>query len=77
MWGPDPAPLPPSTALRQFLTAALGFVAFGFTVKAITPDAPAVRREYPFSGLVKELGGVSENRVWCYAADTRVALTFS
>jgi NADH dehydrogenase (ubiquinone) 1 beta subcomplex subunit 8 len=63
MWGPDPPPIPVKDARRQFLMAVAGFIAFGFLVKAITPDPPAVRREYPFDGLVKELGGVEENKV--------------
>jgi NADH dehydrogenase (ubiquinone) 1 beta subcomplex subunit 8 len=43
--------------------AVASFIAFGFLVKAITPEPPAIRREYPFDGLVKELGGVEENKV--------------
>ncbi|EIW84326.1 hypothetical protein CONPUDRAFT_50068 [Coniophora puteana RWD-64-598 SS2] len=65
MWGPDVAPVPPQTALRQFLLAAGSFVSFGFLVKyALTPDRPAVPREYPYSGLVTELGGLDANKVW-------------
>jgi len=63
MWGPDPAPIPIGDARRQFLMAVASFIAFGFLVKAITPEPPAIRREYPFDGLVKELGGVEENKV--------------
>ena len=63
MWGPDPAPIPIEDARRQFLMAVAGFIAFGFFVKAITPEPPAIRREYPFDGLVKELGGIEENKV--------------
>ncbi|KAF9048539.1 hypothetical protein BJ165DRAFT_1525983 [Panaeolus papilionaceus] len=63
MWGPDVAPIDPSIALRQFAVAALGFVAFGFFVKEIvTQPPPAVRREYPYDGLVRELGGLEENK---------------
>ncbi|KJA26402.1 hypothetical protein HYPSUDRAFT_36721 [Hypholoma sublateritium FD-334 SS-4] len=62
MWGPDAPPLPPTTALRQLLIAISGFVAAGFAIKALTPDPPAVRREYPFGGLIKELGGLEENQ---------------
>ncbi|KAF8813308.1 hypothetical protein BYT27DRAFT_6365973 [Phlegmacium glaucopus] len=62
MWGPDPAPIPIEDARRQFLMAVVGFIAFGFLVKAITPEPPAIRREYPFDGLIKELGGVEENK---------------
>lgn len=63
MWGPDAPPLPPTTALRQLLIVVSGFVAVGFAIKALTPDPPAVRREYPYGGLIKELGGLEENQV--------------
>ena len=63
MWGPDPATVPIEVARRHFLMAITGFIAFGFLVKAITQEPPAIRREYPFDGLVKELGGVEENKV--------------
>ncbi|KAF5381963.1 hypothetical protein D9615_004451 [Tricholomella constricta] len=62
MWGPDIPPVPPMTATLHFLLAASAFVGFGFLVKNVMlQDAPAVRREYPFSGLVIELGG-EENK---------------
>ena len=63
MWGPDPAPIPIEDARRQLLIAVTGFITFAFLVKAFTPEPPAIRREYPFDGLVKELGGVEENKV--------------
>lgn len=63
MWGPDPSPIPIKDARRQLLMAVAGFIAFGFFVKAITPEPPAIRREYPFDGLVRELGGLQENKV--------------
>ena len=63
MWGPDAPPLDPNSAVRQFLVAVAGFVTVGFIIKAITPDPPAIRREYPFDGLIKELGGLEENKV--------------
>ena len=63
MWGPDAAPLPPTTALRQLLIAISGFVAVGLVLNALTPEPPAVRREYPYGGLIKELGGLEENQV--------------
>lgn len=63
MWGPDAPPLPPNVALRWFSIAVAGFVSFGFLVKyALIADRPAIAREYPFSGLATELGGV-ENQV--------------
>lgn len=63
MWGPDIPPLSPYKALAQFSIAALGFVGFGFLVKEVlTPDPPAMRRTYPYSGLVAELGGIEGNK---------------
>lgn len=64
MWGPDIPVVPPKQALYQFSIAVLAFVTFGFTVKyALVPDRPAVPRDYPFSGLVTELGGLEANKV--------------
>ena len=64
MWGPDAAPIPPNVALRWFSIAVATFVSFGFLAKyTLIPDRPAIPREYPFSGLVTELGGLEENRV--------------
>ncbi|TCD61118.1 hypothetical protein EIP91_009014 [Steccherinum ochraceum] len=63
MWGPDIPVVPPKQALYQFSIAVLAFVTFGFTVKyALVPDRPAVPRDYPFSGLVTELGGLEANK---------------
>ncbi|CAA7266950.1 unnamed protein product [Cyclocybe aegerita] len=62
MWGPDAPPIDPNVALRRFLIAVSAFVAVGFTIKSLTPEAPVVRREYPFNGLVRELGGLEENK---------------
>jgi NADH dehydrogenase (ubiquinone) 1 beta subcomplex subunit 8 len=63
MWGPDIPNVPPRTALFQFTLATLAFVGFGFLAKAaLVPDRPAVPRQYPFSGLVTELGGLEENK---------------
>ncbi|KAA1467639.1 hypothetical protein DENSPDRAFT_832745 [Dentipellis sp. KUC8613] len=63
MWGPDIPHVKPSVALRHFSIAVLGFVSFGFLCKyALVPERPAVARDYPFDGLVKELGGLEENK---------------
>jgi NADH dehydrogenase (ubiquinone) 1 beta subcomplex subunit 8 len=63
MWGPDIPHVAPATALNHFAIAFSGFVAFGFLCKyALTPDRPAVPRQYPFNGLVRELGGIEENK---------------
>jgi NADH dehydrogenase (ubiquinone) 1 beta subcomplex subunit 8 len=64
MWGPDIPPIAPQAALRQLLIAFAGFATFGFVVKKyVVQDPPAIRREYPYSGLVQELGGLEENKV--------------
>lgn len=64
MWGPDVSVVPPRTALFQFTLAASAFIGFGFLCKfALLPERPTVPREYPYSGLVKELGGLAENKV--------------
>ena len=64
MWGLDAPVVPPSNALRQFVIAFSSIAAFGVFCKyALIPDRPSVPREYPFSGLVKELGGLEENKV--------------
>ena len=64
MWGPDAPVVPPRTALYQFTIATLAFVGFGLFVNAaLVPKRPAIPREYPYSGLVTELGGLEENKV--------------
>lgn len=55
--------MPPSTALFQFGVAATIFGSIMLAAYALTPEVPVVRREYPYDGLVKELGGLEENRV--------------
>ncbi|KAF9820914.1 hypothetical protein IEO21_01141 [Rhodonia placenta] len=63
MWGPDAPVVPPSTALRWFMTAVAGFTTFGVITKfALIPSRPSVPREYPYSGLETELGGLEENK---------------
>ncbi|KAH9846681.1 hypothetical protein C2E23DRAFT_890663 [Lenzites betulinus] len=62
MWGPDVPVVPPQSALRWFSIAVFGFVSFGVFCTYAKPAMPAVRREYPFGGLVTELGGMEENK---------------
>ena len=65
MWGPDIPHIDPS-ALRHFTIAALRFVALGLLCKyVLVPEQLAVPRQYPFDNLVKELGGLEENKVGC------------
>ncbi|KAG1841669.1 Ndufb8, NADH dehydrogenase 19kDa subunit [Suillus subalutaceus] len=64
MWGPDAPPVPPHKALFQLSLAISAFVGFGFLCKyMLVPERPTVPREYPYSGLVRELGGLEENKV--------------
>lgn len=65
MWGPDIPPIgvTPRPALGMFALATLGFVGFGTFVYYNIPRAPAIKREYPYGGLVTELGGLEENKV--------------
>lgn len=63
MWGPDAPVVPPQRAARNFGIAVLVFTTIGVILKASVPDRPAVPREYPYSGLVTELGGLEENKV--------------
>ncbi|KAF8532197.1 hypothetical protein JB92DRAFT_2845425 [Gautieria morchelliformis] len=62
MWTPDPPPVEPSTALRQFSITALCIAAFGYVIYVNVPERTSIPREYPYSGLVKELGGLEENK---------------
>ena|SRR5712675_1261895 len=64
MWGPDIPHVDPSTALRHFIIAISGFVTFGLLCNyALVPERPAIPRQYPFDGLVKESGGLEANKV--------------
>ena len=64
MWGPDVSHVNPNTALYHFTLAFGGLTAFGFLCNyALVPERPAAPREYPFDGLVKELGELEENKV--------------
>ncbi len=64
MWGPDIPHVDPATSLRHFTIAVSGFVAFGLLCNyVLVPDRPAVPRQFPFDGLVKELGGLEANKV--------------
>lgn len=67
MWSPDPPTVEPSAALRQFAVASLGIFALGLWVYKNVPERPAVPREYPYNGLITELGGLEENKA-CYSS---------
>ena len=64
MWGPDIPHVAPATALRHFTIAVSAFAAFGLLCNyVLVPERPAIPRQFPFDGLVKELGGMEENKV--------------
>ena len=63
MWGPDVHQIPPNVALKQFTFAFTLFGGIMLLSYFATPSKPVVPREYPFDGLVKELGGLEENKV--------------
>ena len=63
MWGPDPPKVAPRTALFQFGVAAAVFGSIMLFAYAATPEKPVVSRQYPYEGLVNELGGLEENKV--------------
>ena len=65
MWAPDPPVIPPSLALRQFALAWAGIAGLGYVIYLTVPERPAVPREYPYGGLIKELGGLEINKVRC------------
>ncbi|GJJ08584.1 hypothetical protein Clacol_002803 [Clathrus columnatus] len=62
MWSPDPPVIEPSSAVRQFAVAFLGIAGLGFWIYKNVPDRVAAPREYPYDGLIKELGGLEENK---------------
>jgi len=70
MWGPDVprAGLTAQSALVQLLGAFAGFATLGFVIKNYgVPERPAAPRDFPYDGLVKELGGVVELKViFCF-----------
>ncbi|KAF7327675.1 hypothetical protein MKEN_00346900 [Mycena kentingensis (nom. inval.)] len=62
MWGPDIPVIPPKRALRQFLVAFGGIFSAALFMKTfLVPEAPVIRREYPYNGLERELGGHKAN----------------
>jgi NADH dehydrogenase (ubiquinone) 1 beta subcomplex subunit 8 len=64
MWAPDVPPVDPRIAIRHFALALAVFGGIVATSYYGLPRMPAVRREYPYDGLVAELGGVDVNKVW-------------
>lgn len=64
MQGPDLPLVPPETAARHFAIACGVFFGIAMLCKyAFIPERPSVPREYPYDGLVKELGGLEANKV--------------
>lgn len=64
MQGPDLPLVPPQQAARHFAVACGVFFSIAMLCKyGLTPERPSVPREYPYEGLVKELGGLEANKV--------------
>ncbi|KAG8908000.1 hypothetical protein FRB99_001166 [Tulasnella sp. 403] len=62
MMTPDPPHVPKESALRQFAVAAIVFTGVAYALNLITPERVSTPRDYPHDGLVKELGGLEENK---------------
>ena len=64
MWGPDIPHVAPATALRHFTIAVSAFVAFVLLCNyVLVPEQLAIPCQFPYDGLVKELGGIEANKV--------------
>lgn len=63
MWGPDVPKVNPATALFHFTIYASLIGGIAYLAYALKPESPVVPREYPYDGLVKELGGLEVNKV--------------
>ena len=50
-------------ATKQLSVAVAVFAVVIFGIVSVRPEMPAIRRQYPYGGLVRELGGIEENKV--------------
>lgn len=50
-------------AVKQLSVAVAVFCVLLGAIYAAKPEVPAIRRQYPFSGLIRELGDIEENKV--------------
>ncbi|KDN50681.1 hypothetical protein RSAG8_01179, partial [Rhizoctonia solani AG-8 WAC10335] len=66
IWAPDVFNISRGSALKQFGIAVAVFLGFTMAVKASVPERPAVPRNYPYGGLVAELGGLDANKAAVY-----------
>ncbi|CAE7219686.1 unnamed protein product [Rhizoctonia solani] len=66
LWSPDVFNISRASALKQFGIAVAVFFGFTVVVKASVPERPAVPRNYPYDGLVAELGGLDANKAAAY-----------
>ncbi|KAI4518716.1 hypothetical protein K523DRAFT_289183 [Schizophyllum commune Tattone D] len=62
MWGPDIPVIDPSIALRHFTIAFSIFAGIYALSCAVSPQIPAIRREYPHDGLKNAFGGYDQAR---------------
>ena len=50
-------------AVKQLSVAVAVFCGLLGAIYVFRPETPVVRRQYPFSGLARELGDIEENKV--------------
>ena len=61
MFTPDVPPVDPSVALKQVAWVTVGFVALFALINVVSPEAPMVRRQYPYGEtfvLLRHLAGL-------------------
>ena len=64
-------------AVKQLSVAVAVFCVLLGAIYAARPEIPAIRRQYPFSGLIRELGDIEENKVGHLSAVSIEYLSFS
>jgi len=62
VWSYDHYPMSGGEAVKQLSVAVAVFCVLLGAIYAARPEIPAIRRQYPFSGLIRELGDIEENK---------------
>ncbi|KAF8312506.1 Ndufb8, NADH dehydrogenase 19kDa subunit [Clavulina sp. PMI_390] len=62
VWSYDHYAMSGGEAVKQLSVAVAVFAVVIYGLTTLTPEMPAIRRQYPYSGLVRELGGIEENK---------------
>lgn len=63
VWSYDHYAMSGGEAVKQLSVAVAVFGLLLTAIYAAKPEVPMVRREYPYSGLIRELGSIEENKV--------------